>query len=138
MPSVEVAVDKHITAVVLNRPDAVNSVDPEMRALLHQTWERIRTDDDIWVAIITGAGEKAFCTGSDLKKTMPLQESFASQTFGPAIPGAGQMVAGLDMDKPLIAAVNGYSRRVGPGVVHVLEPDMADAIERKWKATARS
>lgn len=109
MASVEVTVENRIATVVLNRPEAMNSVDPEMRALLRQTWERIKSDEEIWVAIITGAGDKAFSTGSDLKKTMPIAESFARQTFGPPIPGAAAMVAGLDTDKPLIAAINGYA-----------------------------
>lgn len=113
MASVEITVENHIATVLLNRPEAMNSVDPEMRALLHQTWERIRTDENIWVAIITGAGGKAFSTGSDLKKTMPIQESFARQTFGPPIAGAGAMISGLDTDKPLIAAVNGYAMAGG-------------------------
>lgn len=120
MASVELTVENQIAVVTLNRPEAMNSVDPEMRQLLHKTWERIRTDDDIRVAIITGAGEKAFCTGSDLKKTMPTQDAFARQVF--AQPNSGAIIAGLTTDKPLIAAVNGYA--MGGGMELALACDI--------------
>ncbi|MBI3068525.1 MAG: enoyl-CoA hydratase/isomerase family protein [Betaproteobacteria bacterium] len=120
MASVEVSVENRIVTVTLNRPEAMNAVDPEMRGLLHQTWERIRTDDEIRVAIITGAGDKAFCTGSDLKKTMPAQETFAQQAFARA--GSGAIIAGLATDKPLIAAVNGYA--MGGGMELALACDI--------------
>lgn len=120
MASVEVSVENRIATVTLNRPEAMNAVDPEMRGLLHQTWERIRTDDEIRVAIITGAGDKAFCTGSDLKKTMPTQETFARQAF--ARGNSGAIIAGLATDKPLIAAVNGYA--MGGGMELALACDI--------------
>jgi E-phenylitaconyl-CoA hydratase len=120
MASVEVSVENRIATVVLNRPEAMNAVDPEMRAVLHRTWERIRTDDEIWVVIITGAGERAFCTGSDLKKTPPTQQTYAQQLF--AKPNSGALVAGLSMDKPLIAAVNGYA--MGGGMELALACDI--------------
>jgi (E)-benzylidenesuccinyl-CoA hydratase len=120
MASVEVTVENRVATITLNRPEAMNAVDPEMRALLHETWERIRADDAIWVAIITGAGEKAFCTGSDLKKTMPSGDTYAQQLF--ARPGSGALIAGLTTDKPLIAAVNGYA--MGGGMELALACDI--------------
>ena len=120
MASVELTVEKQIAIVTLNRPEAMNSVDPDMRQLLHKTWERIRSDDEIRVAIITGAGEKAFCTGSDLKKTMPTADSFATQVF--AQPNSGAIIAGLVTDKPLLAAVNGYA--MGGGMELALACDI--------------
>lgn len=120
MASVEVKLEGQVAIVTLSRPEAMNAVDPEMRALLHQTWERVRTDDEIRVVIITGAGEKAFCTGSDLKKTMPTQDSFARQVF--AASNSGAIIAGLNTDKPLIAAVNGYA--MGGGMELALACDI--------------
>ncbi|HLU78277.1 MAG TPA: enoyl-CoA hydratase-related protein [Burkholderiaceae bacterium] len=110
----------YVATITLNRPEAMNSIDPETRAELHQTWRRIKEDDNIRVAILTGAGEKAFCTGSDLKKTMPPKESFAELTFGRA--ESDHLLAGLDTDKPLICAINGYA--MGGGMELALACDI--------------
>ena len=110
----------HVALVTLNRPEAMNSIDPATRAELHETWTRVREDDEIRVVILTGAGGRAFCTGSDLKKTMPPAESHAYQTFGTA--HADHLLDGLDTDKPLIAAVNGYA--VGGGLELALACDI--------------
>jgi E-phenylitaconyl-CoA hydratase len=122
MATVELTVAQHVATVRLNRPEAMNAVDPEMRALLHEAWDRIRDDDDIRVAVVTGCGEKAFCTGSDLKKTMPAQETYAQQTFGAPTPAMRSIAPGLEMDKPFIAAVNGYA--IGGGLELALACDI--------------
>src|SRR5690606_22563492 len=98
-------VQDHIATITLNRPEAMNSIDPETRAELHDAWKRIKHDDSIRVAILTGNGDKAFCTGSDLKKTMPPKESFAELTFGRS--ESDHLLAGLDTEKSLICAVKG-------------------------------
>ncbi len=123
--SIDLTVDDNIATLVLNRPQAMNSVDPEMKRQLFDACARIRDDDQIRVAIVTGAGTKAFCTGSDLKKTMPTDETFAQQTFGKASSDA--LVSGFDFDKPLIAAVNGYA--IGGGMEIALACDIRIASE---------
>jgi E-phenylitaconyl-CoA hydratase len=121
MPSVELTIKNHVATVLLNRPEALNSVDPEMRGLLHETWDRVHHDDDIRVIIVTGAGDKAFCSGSDLKKTMPPAETPAQQILGSSIAHAS-LIANLKTDKPMIAAINGYA--MGGGMELALACDI--------------
>jgi E-phenylitaconyl-CoA hydratase len=96
-----------VATIVLNRPEAMNSLDPDSLAELNDTFEIANRDERVQVVVLTGTGDKAFCTGSDLKKTMPPKESFAELTFGRKkwlYP-----FAGLEIDKPMICAVNGFA-----------------------------
>jgi E-phenylitaconyl-CoA hydratase len=123
--SVDITVEDNIAVIVLNRPEAMNSIDPDMRAALDAAWERVNTDPDIHVAIVTGAGDRAFCTGSDLKKTMPPKESYAELLIGRNNPG--NMLHRFGSDKPMICAVNGYA--VGGGMELALACDICIAAE---------
>lgn len=96
-----------VATLTLNRPEAMNAIDPETRAALRDAWRRAAEDDTVRCVLFTGAGEKAFCTGSDLKKTMPPKESFAELSFGAA--GLANMTAGMELDKPIVCAINGYA-----------------------------
>ncbi|MEK7446315.1 MAG: enoyl-CoA hydratase-related protein, partial [candidate division NC10 bacterium] len=60
-----------IVTITINRPDAMNAIDPNTHQALIEAWTRFRDDDSAWVAILTGAGEKAFSAGADLKKMIP-------------------------------------------------------------------
>jgi E-phenylitaconyl-CoA hydratase len=123
---IDVTVEDNIATVVINRPEAMNSIDPGHREQLYAVWDRIREDDEIHVVVITGAGERAFCTGADLKKTMPPKESFAELFFGRNNPG--NMTHGFGSEKPIIAAVNGYA--MGGGMELALACDICIASEK--------
>ncbi len=107
----------HIAYVTLNRPEALNALDPESWSELHRIWREIKADPEIRVAILTGAGEKAFCTGSDMKKTMPPKESLASTYFD-----EDNLLAPMEMWKPIICAINGFA--IGGGLEMALACDL--------------
>lgn len=113
-----------IAIVRLNRPEAMNAIDPETRAALWKAWAEIARDDGIRVAILTGTGEKAFCTGADLRKPFPAPASFAEQMF---TTGKPNVTDGMQMPKPIICAINGHA--MGGGLELALACDLRIAAE---------
>ncbi len=109
--------DGHVAVVTLNRPEALNALDPESWSELKQIWHNIKTDPEIRVTVLTGAGEKSFCTGSDMKKTMPPKENFASTYFE-----TESLIAPMQMWKPIICAINGFA--IGGGLEMALACDI--------------
>ncbi|GAA1879200.1 acetyl-CoA acetyltransferase [Williamsia serinedens] len=96
--------DGHVLEVTINRPDARNALDPTTNAELDAVFDAYLADPDLWVAIITGAGDKAFSAGNDLAATA------ASGGMGPVpLNGFGGLTARSDLVKPVIAAVNGHA-----------------------------
>lgn len=117
--SIDVEVAAGVCTIVINRPERLNAMDAEHYRALSQAWCRVRDDPEIRVAIVTGAGEKSFTTGADIK-------SFLT---GP--PGYDEMWLtqrdqllnrGLEVWKPVIAAVNGYC--LGGGMTLMLATDI--------------
>ena len=95
-----------IAYVTLNRPEVMNALHIHCHRELAEIWCDFRDDPELWVAIVTGAGEKAFCAGNDLKYT-------AEHSGEPAPPqppgGFGGITNRFECWKPIIAAVNGYA-----------------------------
>jgi enoyl-CoA hydratase len=109
-----------IAFITINRPERRNALNFEAFGLLAKAWLDFRDDPDLWVAIITGAGDKAFCAGGDLKEFIhmvtqnigEITASGGSQTLGGGdVPVNASLVAVLrevEIYKPIIAAVNGF------------------------------
>jgi enoyl-CoA hydratase len=93
----------HIATITINRPDAMNSLTGEMLGALDAAFDEVMADDDVWVSILTGAGEKAFSSGMDLKEAIPALTS--GDQLGYTDPTKRQF---SDVYKPIICAVNGY------------------------------
>jgi E-phenylitaconyl-CoA hydratase len=105
--SVSLLIQDFVATVTLNRPEAMNSLDPESVQQLHDAWAEISRNNEVRVAVLTAAGDRAFCTGADLKKTMPPKESFAQLHYGSI--NTTPSLAKLHTAKPVIAAINGYA-----------------------------
>jgi enoyl-CoA hydratase/carnithine racemase len=101
---IDVDVNDGICTITINRPERHNAMDGEHYALLSKAWQRVRDEEDIQVAIITGAGEKTFTAGADLKNL----ESVFTTTSDMWLTQKDQILnRGLEIWKPVIAAVNG-------------------------------
>ena len=99
-----------VATIIINRPEARNAIDLETAQELSAAWQDFRDDNDLWIGIITGAGEKSFCSGADLKSFIPMLANAASSGSGqPANDGGfGGITRGFECWKPIIAAVNGH------------------------------
>ncbi len=100
----EVARDGHVLTVTINRPEVMNALHPKANAELASVWDDFAADPDLWVGIITGAGDRAFSAGNDLK-----HQASGGDMSGMPKSGFGGLTSRFDLDKPVIAAVNGIA-----------------------------
>jgi enoyl-CoA hydratase/carnithine racemase len=112
--TLEVTVADHVATVVLNRPEAGNAFTAVMQSELRDLWIAMRSDDDVRVVVLTGSGDRAFCTGIDRNEPFTaLDDSPAlygtSNNFMYDDPGDWLGPKSNDLWKPVIGAVNGMA-----------------------------
>src|SRR5258708_16182321 len=120
--SIDLSVTEGVALITINRPERLNALDTEHYAGLSQAWQTVRDDSAIRVAVVTGAGEKSFSTGADLKSLIPKPPELAELL----LTQKSQLLnRGLEVWKPVIAAVNGYCLGGGlarPPPAHIPAP----------------
>ena len=124
-----------IAWITLDRPDALNTFDRAMHNELHDAWLAFRDDPELWVAVVTGAGERAFSAGADVRGFGQQADAGEKRPMGPGrhiweTRYDWDLQGGLEVWKPTIAAVNGYC--IGEGLTLALACDFRIASERAF------
>ena len=125
--SVAFTVQNHVARITIDRPDRMNAVDLATETELIRIWETIEKDRDVRVVVLTGAGDRAFCTGADMKggdTGLSGLEYWAASRPG----GFGGIALRDTLDVPVIARVNGHA--LGGGMEMVLGCDIVVASEK--------
>ena len=113
-----------IAFITLNRPEAFNSINPETWTELGEALVDYRDDSNVLCAIITGAGDRAFCAGADIREMLP----FIKENKGKPELWMSTIMRGLELWKPVIAAVNGIA--FGGGLELAMACDIRIASEK--------
>jgi E-phenylitaconyl-CoA hydratase len=122
--SIDLSVTDGVAVITMNRPERLNALDTAHYEGLSRAWQTVRDDPAIRAAVITGAGEKSFSTGADIKSFIPKPPELAELM----LTQKSQLLnRGLEVWKPVIAAVNGYC--LGGGMTLLLAADIRVAAE---------
>lgn len=108
MNTVRYEVRDRIAYLTLDRPAALNALSTELRDDLRAAWHRFRADDQAWVGILTGSGDRAFCAGADIKEMRAGQSAGGPDPFWLPDDQDRSIESGFPLYKPVIAAINGH------------------------------
>ncbi|MDB5965924.1 MAG: enoyl-CoA hydratase/isomerase family protein [Polaromonas sp.] len=113
--------DGGIGHIVINRPQRMNALDVPAKQALGAVWREIAANDACKAVVISGAGDKAFCAGSDIKEMQETGLMADTDTLMAAIPGIG-----VPLEKPVVAALHGFT--VGMGLTMAIHCDFRVAV----------
>ena len=124
-----------IVYIILNRPQVLNAIGVEMWSKLDESLERFRDDLEARVAIITGAGDRSFCVGQDVKEMAQGESGIEKMQFSPSMLPSLDPERGMTVWKPIIAAINGYC--LGAGFFIALSCDIRIATDNATFAASK-
>ncbi|MEU1953457.1 enoyl-CoA hydratase-related protein [Nocardia rhamnosiphila] len=116
--------DGHVARITINRPQVMNALDTTCHIALRKAFEEFRDDDDLWIAVLTGAGDRAFCAGQDLRE---VSRKLSGESVASSELVWGGITRDFDCDKPILAAVNGVA--LGGGTEVALAADLVIAAD---------
>ena len=100
--AVQVVRDEHVTVVTIDRPHAMNALDRPAHDMMAAAFDAFAVDPEQWVAIVAATGGRAFCAGNDLKQDRAFEDMVPDSGFG-------GLTNRFDLDKPVIAAIDGMA-----------------------------
>ena len=101
----------HVARITLDRPEALNSLNPDLRWELSQHFDEVEKNDEIWLAVVTGRGDRAFCAGADLKHRARERDATNEQrtVWAQKNIETRSLTERWYFSKPVIARVNGFA-----------------------------
>ena len=123
--TIHFSLQDHVARITIDRPQVLNAIDRNAEEELQRIWREIENDDQVWCAVLTGGGEKAFCVGADVRAADESGQTGLQYWASPRPGGFGGIATRTTLTVPVIARVNGYA--LGGGFEMVLGCDIVIA-----------